>query len=58
MSNPNWYDPDRDTSPFLTSLHARGRSDAIDAIRSAIDDYAEREFGQREFFWDRPHKAG
>jgi hypothetical protein len=30
----------------------------IDAIKSAIDDYAEREMGHREYFWDRPHKAG
>lgn len=30
----------------------------IDAIMSAIDDYAERETGHREYFWGRPHKAG
>jgi hypothetical protein len=30
----------------------------IQAIMSAIDDYAERETGNREYFWNRPHKAG
>jgi hypothetical protein len=23
-----------------------------------IDDYAENETGSREYFWNRPHKAG
>jgi hypothetical protein len=30
----------------------------IDAIKSAIDDYAELETGHRDYFWGRPHKAG
>jgi hypothetical protein len=30
----------------------------IEAIMSAIDDYAEREMGNREYFWNRPHRAG
>jgi hypothetical protein len=30
----------------------------IQAIMSAIDDYAERETGNRKYFWNRPHKAG
>jgi hypothetical protein len=25
---------------------------------SAIDDYAERECGNREYFWNKPHSAG
>jgi len=25
---------------------------------SAIDDYAERETGNREYFWGKPHKPG
>jgi len=24
----------------------------------AIDDYAERETGNREYFWNKPHSAG
>jgi hypothetical protein len=28
------------------------------ATMSAIDDYAERETGNREYFWGKPHKAG
>jgi len=35
-----------------------GSSIMIDGIKSAIDDYAERETGHREYFWARPHKAG
>jgi hypothetical protein len=30
----------------------------VPAIMSAIDDYAERETGNREYFWGKPHKAG
>ena len=30
----------------------------IEAIKSAIDDYAECEMGHREYFWGRPHSAG
>jgi hypothetical protein len=33
-------------------------SRVVQAIMSAIDDYAERETGNREYFWNRPHKAG
>jgi hypothetical protein len=31
---------------------------ALEAIKRAIDDYAECEMGHREFFWDKPHSAG
>jgi hypothetical protein len=30
----------------------------VQAIMTAIDDYAEREMGNREYFWDMPHHAG
>jgi hypothetical protein len=30
----------------------------VQAIMSAIDDYVERETGNREYFWGKPHKAG
>jgi hypothetical protein len=30
-----------------------GSSIMIDGIKSAIDDYAEREMGHREYFWAR-----
>ena len=29
-----------------------------EAIKVAIDNYAECEMGQREYFWGRPHSAG
>jgi hypothetical protein len=35
-----------------------GSAALIEAIKTAIDDYAERETGNRDFFWNRPHKAG
>jgi hypothetical protein len=30
----------------------------VQAIISAIDDYAEREMANREYFWNRPHSMG
>ncbi len=30
----------------------------LEAIKSAIDDYAECEMGYREYFWGKPHSAG
>jgi hypothetical protein len=30
----------------------------VEAIKSAIDDWAEREMGARDFFWDRGHSIG
>jgi hypothetical protein len=30
----------------------------VQAIMSAIDDYAERETGNREYFWKPTHSAG
>jgi hypothetical protein len=31
---------------------------ALEAIKQAINDYAEVEMGHREYFWGRPHRAG
>jgi hypothetical protein len=30
----------------------------VEAIKSAIDDWAEREMGHREYFWGGPYSAG
>jgi hypothetical protein len=30
----------------------------LQAIKEAIDEYAECEMGHREYFWGRPHSAG
>jgi len=30
----------------------------VRAIVTAIDDYAERGTGNREYFWNRPHGVG
>jgi hypothetical protein len=35
-----------------------GGYELLQAIKDAIDDYAECEMGHREFFWGRPHSAG
>jgi hypothetical protein len=42
----------------LPHMRVPGSCALIEAIKTAIDDYAEREIGNREFFWSRPHKAG
>jgi hypothetical protein len=39
-------------------MKAPGSAIMIQGIMSAIDDYAERETGHREYFWTRPHSAG
>jgi hypothetical protein len=31
---------------------------ALQAIKDAIDNYAERQMEHREYFWGRPHSAG
>jgi hypothetical protein len=71
----SWYDPETETSPFLTALaeariecnraehvmpyaKAPGSLLLVEAIKSAIDDWAEREMGTRDFFWDRGHSIG
>jgi hypothetical protein len=73
MHNPRWYDPETDPSQFMEALwrarhlctraeHVRakvpGSHILVQAIISAIDDYAERETGNREYFWNRPHSMG
>jgi hypothetical protein len=40
------------------AAEAKAISILVQAITSAIDDYAERETGNREYFWNTPHKAG
>jgi hypothetical protein len=35
-----------------------GSAALVQAIMSAIDDYAVRETGNREYFWNRPHSVG
>jgi len=30
----------------------------LEAIKEAIDNYAEGEMGNRQYFWGRPHSAG
>jgi hypothetical protein len=69
----HWYDPETDPSQFMAALrkvrhlctraeHVRmtvpGSYILVQAIMLAIDDYAERETGNREYFWGKPHKAG
>jgi hypothetical protein len=68
-----WYDPESDPSHFMAALwrvrHLSTRAEhvsmtvpgsaiLVQAIMSAIDDYAERETGNREYFWNRPYGAG
>ena len=72
---PSWYDPETQTSPFLTALaEARlecnraehvmpyakvpGSLMLVEAIKSAIDDWAELEMGARDFFCGRGYSIG
>jgi hypothetical protein len=73
MPKPFGYDPETDPSQFMAALwkvrhlctraeHVRptvpGSYILVQAIMSAIDDYAERETGNREYFWNKPYGAG
>jgi len=40
------------------SLAPDHHMDRVQAIWKAIDDYAELETGNREYFWNRPHSIG
>jgi hypothetical protein len=66
-----WYDPSLNTSELMAELYKvrrmctrqigghNGESfDRVQAIKNAIDDYAELETGNREYFWDRPVSIG
>lgn len=63
-----WYDPAVDKSEFRAVLwklrqmcprqvgsHNGGSWDLVQAIQIAIDDYAELETGNQEYFWNRPY---
>ena len=73
MPKPFWYDPETDPSQFMAALwkvrnlctraeHVRmtvpGSHVLVQSSKSAIDDYAERETGNREYFWGWPQSAG
>jgi hypothetical protein len=61
-----WYDPKTDTSAFRAALdktrhlacYEGGNQDRVQAIMTAIDDYAEAATGDREYFWLRPYSIG
>jgi hypothetical protein len=50
------------TAPMTRAGRVRmtvpGSAALVEAIMTAIDDYAERETGNREYFWNRPHSVG
>ena len=73
MPKPRWYDPETDPSQSIAALwkvrHLCTRTEQVRmtmpgsaamvrAIMTAIDDYAERETGNREYFWNRPYGIG
>jgi hypothetical protein len=71
---PSWYDHNNPSKflaalwkvrHFCTSAEATlphtkqpGSMMLVDAIKSAIDDWAEHEMGARDYFWGMPHSAG
>jgi hypothetical protein len=46
------------SAELLACAKKQGCYALLQAIKEAIDDYAEREMGHREYFWGRPHSAG
>jgi hypothetical protein len=73
MLKPRWYDPETDPSQFMAALWrvrhlctraehvgmtVPGSATLVQAIMTAIDDYAERETGNREYFWNLPYGIG
>jgi hypothetical protein len=66
MSKPIWYDPAIDASPFRAALHKTRRLACHEganwheaqAIKNAIDDYAEAATGNRQYFWLKPVSVG
>ena len=61
-----WYDAEIDKREFRATLwkarHLSTReaewSNAVIAIREAIDNYAHVITGNWEYFWNRPHSIG
>ena len=43
---------------YITNMPAFDLRQTQQAIWTAIDDYAELETGNREYFWNRPHSIG
>jgi len=66
MSQPlRWFDDERDAPPFLKALEQVRRQATregwcyhhVQAIIVAIDQYAEAATGNREYFWNKPHRV-
>lgn len=67
MGEPlKWYDDKADNAPWIKALaEVRHRATRegwcyqhVQAIIVAIDQYAETALGNRDYFLNRPHKAG
>jgi len=43
---------------LMACARRKGSYVLLEAIKEAIDDYAEYEMGNRGYFWGRPHRAG
>jgi hypothetical protein len=55
MTDP---DPLFADSCAVIACYGNAKPEDVQAIMSAIDDYAERETGNREDFWNKPYGAG
>jgi hypothetical protein len=66
MAARRYFVDEPDLSPFLAALHdvrAKATREGwcymhVQAIIVAIDQYAEAATGNREYFLNKPHKAG
>lgn len=63
---PSYFSDSEDHSEFVKALaHVRRLAPFegwcamhVQAITVAIDQYAEAALGNREFFWNKPHRIG
>ena len=71
MPKPFWYDPETDPSQFMAALwkvrHLCTRAEhvrpTVPELHTGAGDHVgdrrlERETGNREYFWGKPHSAG
>jgi hypothetical protein len=64
--NIKYFSDQENITPFLKALaevrrigvHEGWCYHHVQAIMVSIDQYAEAATGNREFFWNKPHKAG
>jgi hypothetical protein len=66
MAEPlKWYDPNGENTPWMTALYTTRKLATregycwqhVQTIMLCIDQYAESVTGNREYFWQKPHRT-